>query len=222
MTGALKFLSKFIFVSIVAYVFWSPISWAHLSLLGSATDFAFWVTGHPARFEMTKGQPHIRYPGLSAPKSPNNDIRVPVYNSVAIHSNVIMLLALFGALPGMSRISRLRGISVGLALLFITHAMHVYFLTHLFIWVYLGQQADLPTVAQSEVIALALLVEQRFSPELHVYLEKVELYWNSFLRETAPIVIWLAYAASLEESFEAGSADWRRYLDRLTRPRPPT
>ena len=195
MRNSVQFLGKFIFGAIVVFMFWTPLSKAYFTFLSLETNIIFGLVGHHARLEAGNQRPQIHFPSLVSRRS-TQDIRIPIFQSIAIHFNLIVFAALLTATPHLPYSKKMKATIAGVFLLSLLHVVHVYFISYLFIWGYVAQQEGARAIGQAELQLLIKEVEHSFPLAVHPYIVKLELYWNSFLSETASLLIWLHFAYS--------------------------
>ena len=194
MKSTVQFLAKFVLVSAFLFVIWSPFSRAYFTLLAVETNAAFRLIGHDARLVVDDRGASILYSGIFPPYGFKRDIQLPILKRISIHFNLIVLIALFVATPHLPNPVRIKGIAVGVVLLSFLHVAHVYYISYLFIWDYIDWQRWPPDMGAPLVQQLLENVEQRFPRTAEPYIVKLQDYWNHFLREGAPLLVWLCFA----------------------------
>ena len=194
MRHSVRFLAKFVLTSAVVFMFWAPLSRVYMAVLSQETNAVFWMLGHHARFVSDHRGPHILYPDIFPPYKFKGDIRLPILESIAIHYNLIVLVALFSATPFMSYPQKARGIVIGVILLSILHVAHIYYISYIFIWDYVDWQRWPSGIPAGHLQRLAENVKHCFPRTAQPYVTGLYDYWNHFLREAAPLLIWLYFA----------------------------
>ena len=194
MSDSVRFLAKFVLASVVAFMLYVPLSGTYVAFLSLGADALFGLCGHPASLDVDGRRPYLSYPDIRPPEGPEQGIRIPIFQSVAISFNLIMLVALFVATPHMPYRRKIEGIAVGALLLYVSHIAHIYFISYLFIWGYVAQKSGVAGVSRDELHRLIADVERCFPPKAHPCISGIETYWNSFFREAAPLLIWLYFA----------------------------
>ncbi|MDA0746066.1 MAG: hypothetical protein O2954_06065 [bacterium] len=193
MKNALQFLAKFVLISALLYACWVPFSRVYFAFLSLEVNAVFGLVGHDMQFISEDRGISILYQNIFPPPGFKRDIQLPVLNSISIHFNLIVLIALFGATSNMDRRLRLKGILSGVLLLSLLHIAHVYYISHFFIWDYVDRQLWPAGTSEGQVQLLIRNVEERFPRGRRPYIDKLQDYWNHFLREGAPLLIWVYF-----------------------------
>ena len=186
--------SKFVLVSALLFLFWTPLSRAYLAFLSFEANAVFGLIHHPARLEADRGSASILYPNVFPPHPLKKDIRIPILQGIAIYFNLIVLIALFAVTPGMPRGKKIRGIAIGGLVLSLLHVFHVYLLSYLFIWDYVDGRRWPFEISAGDVQQLRENVESGFPRSFQPYVSGVLTYWNHFIREGAALLIYLYFA----------------------------
>ena len=173
---------------------WKPFSRAYFTFLAVETNVAFRLIGHSARLVADGRGASILYADISPPYRFTRDIQLPILKRISIHFNLIVLIALFAATPRMPYPTAIKGIAVGVALLSLLHVAQVYYLSYLFIWDYIDWRRWPAEMSPDDIQRLIENVGQRFPRTAEPYIVKLQDYWNHFLREGAPLLIWLYFA----------------------------
>ena len=181
---------------------WKPFSKAYFTFLSVETTTFFGLLGHRAYLVVDHRGPHIYYPDVFPPHGLKRDIRIPILQSIGIHFNLIVIIALFAATPRMPYPKKIKGIAAGIVLLSILHAAHVYFISYLFIWEYIDMERWPVTLPGGDLQRLINNVEGAFPRAAQPYIVGLHRYWNNFLDEIAPLLIWLYFAYSYLSSKE--------------------
>lgn len=194
MISPVQFLAKFVLASAIVFMLWVPLSRAYFAFLSLESNAAFRLLGHSARLEVDSRGPHILYLDIFPPHEFKQDIRIPILQGISIHFNLIVIVALFAATPRMSYRTKMKGIAVGAAVLSLLHAAHIYFISYLFIWDYIDWRRWPAEISTGDVQHLIRNVERSFPRTARPYIVGLHEYWNHFLRESAPLLIWLYFA----------------------------
>ncbi|MFT5369097.1 MAG: hypothetical protein ACI8V2_004071 [Candidatus Latescibacterota bacterium] len=193
-SNAVQFLAKFIIASVILFAIWSPFATIYLKCLGAETNLLFEILGKNVRIENTEDGVHILYPEMYPKSRLNRHVRIPILQTIAIHFNLIVLIALFITTPNLPEHQRILGIVWGIAITSLFHVAQLYFITYIFIWDYVNGQYGQPNVSKLDIHFLQNKVMNEYPYWLQPYIEKLFAYWNHFLREGIPLLIWLNFA----------------------------
>ncbi len=196
MKTPIQFLAKFILASAVIYFLWTPLSKAYFTLLSIEANATFALLDHDARLVVDHQGVYIFYPDIFPPFRNKRDIKIPIEQSIAIHFNIIVIVALFAATRRMPWQEKIKGVAVGIALLSILHTAHVYFVSHIFIWEYIDLARWPVEISADHITRLIRNVEHHFPRSAQPYIVWFHDYWSHFLDEGAPLLIWLYFALS--------------------------
>jgi len=185
-----------VLTSAVLFLLWVPISAGYLGILRLEANTVFAVFGHGVALESGPQRPQLSYPGVDAPGTPGRQLSIPIYQSIAIHMNIIVLVGLFVATPGMPVRDKVRGIAAGMVLLSLAHVAQIYFISYLFVWDHVTLQYQLGHVPRDELRLFAEEVERGFPLDGYARIETMDRFWNSFVRESAPLLVWFVYYLS--------------------------
>jgi hypothetical protein len=191
--NSVRFLARFVLASALLFLLWTPISRVYTAFLSLEANAVFRLIGHHARFVSDHRGPHILYPDVFPPYQMKSDIRIPILQRIAVDYNLIVLVALFAATPGMSRSLRTRGIVTGVVLLSILHVAHIYYISYLFIWDYIDFKRWPDGIPARNLIGLIENARNYFPRGAQPYVKGLYDYWNHFVREGAPLLIWLYF-----------------------------
>lgn len=194
MKSAAWFLAKFALVSAVLLMLWAPLGRGYAELLAPVANAAYRLVGHHARYVSDHRGPHILYPDVFPPYRGKGDIRIPVLQRIAVDYNLIVLIALFAATPDLSRQVRTKGIAAGVLILSLLHVAHIYFISHLFIWDYIDFQRWPEGIPDDILQGLVENARAQFPRAVQPWMRGLHDYWNHFLREGAPLLVWLYFA----------------------------
>jgi hypothetical protein len=201
--NAVRFLAKFVLASAILYMLWTPFSRVYSAILSVEANAVFSVLGHHARYVSDHRGPHILYPDIFPPYKMKTQIRLPILQSIAMEYNLIVLVALFAATPGMPRGVRFRGIAVGVLVLSLLEIAHIYCISYLFIWDYVDFRRWPDGVPQRILNGLVENARASFPWGARPYIRGFNEYWNHFLREAASLLIWVYFAYPLYKGVKA-------------------
>lgn len=174
---------------------WKPFSLAYFTLLRWETNAVFSLIHHGARLEIDHRGAYLLYPDLIPPSDRlQRTIRIPILNRIAIHFNLIVLIALFFATPRMSYPGKGKGVAVGIALISLLHVAHIYYLSDLFIWNYVERRRWPVGISADQIPRLIENIERRFPRSARPWILVLYSYWDHFLRESAPLLVWAYFA----------------------------
>ena len=196
MKRPLQFLIRFVLTAAIVFMLWKPFSLAYLTVLRLETNAIFALAHHGVRLELEHGEALLAYSGLipASYDGPEREIRIPILRRIAIHYNLIMLIALFVATSPMPNARKAKGIAVGIALLSVLHVLHIYYISYLFIWNYAEWRRWPAGISEDQILSLIGNIKHRFPDGAKPWILGLYTYWNHFVREGAPILIWAYFA----------------------------
>lgn len=186
------FLLKFALSSALLLALWPPFAWVYGLFLGAAANACFALVLPCVSVEV-RDRSCFTYHLLKVGDGvrftyhlPPNVLQYEVID-YAIYLNVLVLTALFAALPGKPR-DRLKALGVTLLALFASHILCLYLLSYIVIW---DQFPRLNPAGPAQNIAFRLLVSRvdaALSHQTALICNKAFLHWIAYGWEGLPFL----------------------------------
>lgn len=110
MNDKTNFLVRFLILTFVFFILWIPLGERYLLLLAWVSKYVLWVMGYHVNLVMD-GTPFFLYSG----------VRIGMEGAHLSNFNIIPLIALILATPGVKPVRRIKMLAIGIFLLFCMH-----------------------------------------------------------------------------------------------------
>ena len=112
MKDKINFLVKFLILTLVLFIIWIPVGNVYLLLLAWVSKAVLWVMGYQVTL-ITDGSPIFIYQG----------VEVGMKDAHLANFNIVPLVALILATPGVKMVRRVNMLAIGMFLLFAMHTI---------------------------------------------------------------------------------------------------
>ena len=176
----LLFLGEFLLIAGILYLWWDLLSVIYIYILAALLNPFCSLLEYPVALNITDGVLHFIYDGLT--KTP---VSFTVHDASEIYLNLILFIALWGALWWYNQKIRLKFFILGLLILYVCHGTILFAYTFSGIHVFAG---NIQGPAREEVVAL---INKTFPIQLNNLLQVIVFHWNTWGWDTIPLLLWL-------------------------------
>ena len=185
MKAPLLFLARFLGISLVLFVVWGPVSALYLSCVTPVVNGIGRVAGYPVHLEPVGNEL------LNVFQLDSGELRLWANNPDVVFLNLIVLLGLFGAYTyGRLRLW-LGRLAAGLALLWVSHVVHLGLLSYVAAFRYLRRMANIHDSPTPELLDLAEAADRFFPYHLSVRVNLALDFWRNWGMLAFAFLIWI-------------------------------